>query len=81
MEDQAIKVAEQLDKGTLILFLGGLFIISCFLAAIIFNQLKAILLRMGASIDLLIKGFERHSTILEFHQRDIEGLKTTKRGK
>lgn len=82
MEAEAVRVAHETDKSVLILFVGVLIFVVGLLGTIVYHQMKAIFRGINESIDntnasvsLLIRGFERHSTILEFRGKDIDDMK------
>lgn len=82
MENEAINLAKGLDKSVLILLVCVLILVVGALGAIVYSQMKAIfkginesIKNTNQSVNLLIKGFERHNTILEFHDKDIADLK------
>lgn len=82
METEAIQIANGLDRSVLILLVGILIFIVGGLGWIVYHQMKAIFRGINESIDntnasvtLLIRGFERHSTILEFRGKDIDQMK------
>jgi hypothetical protein len=79
MGDETVKLLQQQGDTGLILALIFMIGISLVMFKIISSRLEKILDNTSKTLSELVKGFERHTVILERHDDDLKQLKNKRR--